>query len=209
MYEVFLKGGPVMWPLLACSVLSLTVILERILSGWLRGRRSRPELIEKMLALTATGDLDSAANLGRNSSVPKAKVLAVGLNYGGQGSGEAMRLASQDDIEYMKRGLNVLDTIITLAPLLGILGTVLGIIESFDLLGASGIAEPQAVIGGIAQALITTAAGLTIAVLALVPFNFFVARVQRHAQELEQLTAAFLLAYRKSGEIGDADQDRL
>ena len=95
MYEVFLKGGPVMWPLLACSVLSLTVILERILSGWLRGRRSRPELIEKMLALTATGDLDSAANLGRNSSVPKAKVLAVGLNYGGQGSGEAMRLASQ------------------------------------------------------------------------------------------------------------------
>ncbi|MCZ6628555.1 MAG: MotA/TolQ/ExbB proton channel family protein [SAR324 cluster bacterium] len=209
MYEVFLKGGPVMWPLLACSVLSLTVILERILSGWLRGRRSRPELIEKMLALTATGDLDSAANLGRNSGVPKAKVLAVGLNYGGQGSGEAMRLASQDDIEYMKRGLNVLDTIITLAPLLGILGTVLGIIESFDLLGASGIAEPQAVIGGIAQALITTAAGLTIAVLTLVPFNFYVARVQRHAQELEQLTAAFLLAYRKSGEIGDADQDRL
>ncbi|MCZ6471842.1 MAG: MotA/TolQ/ExbB proton channel family protein [SAR324 cluster bacterium] len=209
MYEVFLKGGPVMWPLLACSVLSLTVILERILSGWLRGRRSRPELIEKMLALTATGDLDSAANLGRNSGDPKAKVLAVGLNYGGQGSGEAMRLASQDDIEYMKRGLNVLDTIITLAPLLGILGTVLGIIESFDLLGASGIAEPQAVIGGIAQALITTAAGLTIAVLTLVPFNFFVARVQRHAQELEQLTAAFLLAYRKSGEIGDADQDRL
>ncbi|MCZ6844195.1 MAG: MotA/TolQ/ExbB proton channel family protein [SAR324 cluster bacterium] len=209
MYEVFLKGGPVMWPLLACSVLSLTVILERILSGWLRGRRSRPELIEKMLALTATGDLDSAANLGRNSGDPKAKVLAVGLNYGGRGSGEAMRLASQDDIEYMKRGLNVLDTIITLAPLLGILGTVLGIIESFDLLGASGIAEPQAVIGGIAQALITTAAGLTIAVLALVPFNFFVARVQRHAQELEQLTAAFLLAYRKSGEIGDADQDRL
>ncbi len=203
MYQVFLKGGPVIWPLLACSVLSLTIILERIVSGWLRSRRARPSSIEIILALTVSGDLDGAAALGRDSDDPHVRVLAAGLKHHGHGLIEAMQLASQDEIRKMKRGLGVLDTIITLAPLLGILGTVLGIIESFELLGEFEIAPPREVVGGIAQALITTAAGLTVAVLTLVPFNFFVAQVQEQARKLEHVSTEFLLAYRKSGANAD------
>ena len=97
----------------------------------------------------------------------------------------------------MKHGLNVLDTIITMAPLLGILGTVLGIIQSFDLLGQSGIQDPKAVTGGIAQALITTAAGLSVALVTLVPFNILVSRVQRATRLLENVTTQLEIAHRK------------
>ena len=89
------------------------------------------------------------------------------------------------------RNMVVLDTIITLAPLLGILGTVLGIIDSFDLLGAGGARDPMAVTGGIARALITTATGLTIAILTLIPYNFLRSRVESSLNEIEEV-ATFL-----------------
>ena len=110
---------------------------------------------------------------------------------------ESIEIAAEDEMERMKQGLNVLDTIITLAPLLGILGTVLGIISSFELLGDSGIEDPKAVTGGIAQALITTAAGLSIALVTLVPFNYFVAKVNKAAKEINKMTARFEAAYQK------------
>ncbi|RMG60926.1 MAG: MotA/TolQ/ExbB proton channel family protein, partial [Deltaproteobacteria bacterium] len=101
----------------------------------------------------------------------------------------AFEVAAQEEIEKMKRGLSVLDTIVTLGPLLGILGTVLGIIESFHLLGAMGIENPRAVTGGIAQALITTAFGLSVAIVSLIPFNIFVSKVERAASEMEKVGA--------------------
>jgi biopolymer transport protein ExbB len=86
-----------------------------------------------------------------------------------------------------------------MAPLLGILGTVLGIIASFDLLGASGIEDPKAVTGGIAQALITTAAGLAVAIVSLIPLNYFVARTQRETRRLEQIATQFEVTCRRNG----------
>jgi len=99
----------------------------------------------------------------------------------------------------MKAGLPVLDTIVTMAPLLGILGTVIGIIASFDLLGAAGIEDPKAVTGGIAQALISTAAGLTVALVTLVPFNYFVARTQREAERIARAATQLEIALGSSG----------
>jgi biopolymer transport protein ExbB len=111
---------------------------------------------------------------------------------------EAMEVAAGDEIERMKRGLPILDTIITMAPMLGILGTVTGIIKSFNLLGTVGVADPRAATSGLAEALITTAAGLIVALATLVPFNYFVSRVTSSAKHLEQVAAQFGVAYRKS-----------
>lgn len=97
----------------------------------------------------------------------------------------------------MKKGMAILDTIITMAPLLGILGTVTGIIKSFDLLGAMQMEDPRGVATGIAEALLTTAAGLIIALGTLLPFNYFISRIQQESRRLEQLATQFEVAYRK------------
>ena len=91
----------------------------------------------------------------------------------------------------MRRGMNVLDTVITVAPMLGIIGTVTGIIASFESLAIAGVGDPKAVIGGIAEALITTATGLVISVGTLFPYNYFNTRIER-AQDLIEMYASHL-----------------
>jgi len=197
MYALFLKGGPLMWPLLACSVVALTVIIERLVF-WLRLRGQwRTEAVEDIIRRAEQGDFDGARRVGEATGDVAAVVLAAGLAQRDHGLGEAMQVAAEGQIARMKRGLSVLDTIITLAPLLGILGTVLGIIQSFDLLGSSGIDDPKAVTGGIAQALITTAAGLAIAIVTVIPFNYLTSRVQIATKHLENTTTRFEVACRK------------
>jgi biopolymer transport protein ExbB len=196
--ELFLKGGPVMWPLLVCSLVSLTITVERVIF-WTRERmRRRQRILDDVFDLTGDGRYDEAVSTGQRGRDACARVLVAGLTHRTHGLAEAMEVAAGVEVGRMKQGLSVLDTIITLAPLLGILGTVIGIIESFEMLGATGIEDPKAVTGGIAQALITTAAGLTIALASLVPFNTLVAAVQKQAQRLEQMATHFEVAYRKS-----------
>ena len=197
MHAFFVKGGPLMWPLLACSVVSLAVTLERLVFWWrLRWRRSTGT-VEAVVVRTERGDCEGALAAGEGTRDLAAGVLLAGLAHRDFGLSEAMQIAAGDEIARMRRGLVLLDTIITMAPLLGILGTVLGIIESFDLLGTSGIEDPKAVTGGIAQALITTAAGLSVALVTLVPFNYFVAKVQQATKALEALATRFEVAYRR------------
>lgn len=104
------------------------------------------------------------------------------------------------EIEQTRRGLTVLDTVITLAPLLGILGTVSGIISSFELLGEMGIQDPKAVTSGIAQALLTTAAGLTIAIITLIPYNAFVRKTEKLTAQLEKTCTYFAITVQKGAE---------
>ena len=110
---------------------------------------------------------------------------------------KAMDAAASDEIKRMRRFMNVLDTMITVAPLLGIFGTVIGIINSFELLGSSGIEHPQAVTAGIAQALITTAAGLGIAILSVFPYNYFNSRVENAALTIEKYATSLEIVYEK------------
>jgi biopolymer transport protein ExbB len=163
----------------------------------------RKELLAQMLDRIESGVCDDLLSLDQNRADARGsldyvtRILVSGLNHRHQGLRESIEIAAEDEMERMKQGLNVLDTIITLAPLLGILGTVLGIISSFELLGDSGIEDPKAVTGGIAQALITTAAGLSIALVTLVPFNYFVAKVNKAAKEINKVAARFEAAYEK------------
>ena len=133
-------------------------------------------------------------------------VLLEGLQHAATGRmTEAMQLTAARQLKLEKRGINLLDTIVTVAPLLGILGTVLGIIDSFNLLSDAGIQNPQAVLGGIAQALITTAAGLTVAVISLLPMNFFLSRLQKKAEFIADLATQLELALAKPSSHKEED----
>ena len=192
-----------MWPLLLCSIVSMAITIERLVYWWREKRLHKKQLLVQMLDRIEAGGCDDLLSSDPNRADVQGsldyitRILVSGLNHRHQGLRESIEIAAEDEMERMKQGLNVLDTIITLAPLLGILGTVLGIISSFELLGNSGIEDPKAVTGGIAQALITTAAGLSIALVTLVPFNYFIAKVNKAAKEINKMTARFEAAYQK------------
>lgn len=196
-YDLFVKGGPIMWPLLVCSLVSVTVIIERAIFWWRQDKRRKNMLVEEILHHIESGNFEGATSIGSGISDVVVRVLTSALVHKDDGPLENMQIAAQDEIEGIKRGMGVLDTIITMAPLLGILGTVIGIIESFNLLGLTGIEEPRAVVGGIAQALITTAAGLSVALITLIPFNYLITKVDKAAKNLEKTIARFEVAYKK------------
>ena len=197
MYDFFISGGPIMYPLLACSVVVLTIIIERALF-WvsIQARHNRP-LVEEVLEICRQGDWETVRQKTAGSRDYVIRMLVSGIVHREFSMTKAMEVAAMEEIKKMRRGMGVLDTMITVAPLLGILGTVLGIILSFDMLAASGIDNPRAVTGGIAQALITTATGLSIAILAVVPFNYFNIKVEQAARNMEQYATSLEIVYKK------------
>lgn len=195
-FDWIVQGGPVMYPLLACSLISVTITLERALFG-ARERRSRDhDRLDRLADLMAQGRIDEAQRLSEGSNDPVARVVRFALLHRHESLEAALRLGAGEEVRRMARYLKIHDTIVTLAPLLGILGTVLGIITSFDVMGA-GVDNPVAVSGGIAEALITTAAGLVVAMLSLIPYNYFSARLERAVSEMESRLTGMEIMYRK------------
>ena len=180
----FRKGGPIMWPILIVSIIGLTVVIERVF--WWTGRwfRRDPKRIEKVFTAIETGDVTEASRLSRGSRDPVLRMMWNGLNHQHASLQGALQVAAGIEIKRAGRFLVVMDTLVTLAPLLGLLGTITGLIRSFSFLGNEELAV-QAVTGGIAEALIATACGLGIAIFALVPFNFFTSRVSNLEFELQ------------------------
>ena len=197
MNEWIIKGGPVMWPLLACSVVALAIVFERLLFWIIVYKRKNQKLINRIFTLTECGDFDTAIEEGEASTCLVCRILTSGLAHRNYGLVQSLEAAAMHEIEKMKRYLSILDTIITLAPLLGILGTVSGIIISFDLLGTAGIENPKAVSGGIAQALLTTAAGLAIAIVTLIPYNALTRKVEKVTRYLEQIVTCYEVTVQK------------
>lgn len=195
MFDLLQKGGIVMYPLIACSVISLTVILERALF-WVREKRQRDSrLVDHMLELARVKEYEEIKSCTKGASDYALKVLVCGLVHKEYSLSKAMEMAAIEELKKMKRYLSVLDTMITAAPLLGILGTVIGIIHSFDMLGRAGIQDPQAVTSGIAQALITTAAGLLIAIFTLFPYNYFMSKVEGAAVRIEKYATSMEIVH--------------
>lgn len=191
MLTIFQKGGLIMWPLLAASITAMTVACERVLFMLKERKARRPQDAQAVLAELQKGAPLKAAELGRSSTDPVARALAEALTR------PAFSLAYQQQaarrLGAMARGLPVLDTVITLAPLLGLLGTVTGMIRSFGLLGGE-LDAPSAITGGIAEALIATAFGLCIAIVCLIPFNWLNALIEERQREFQDAgTAAELL----------------
>lgn len=193
LYDLFIKGGLVMWPLLGCSVVAMTVVTERFFF-WASIQRSRSrEGSQKILELVRQGKIKEAQRIGRSIKDPVARVLGAGLEQWPGGVMNAVEVQVQTELRWMRRYLGVLETIITLSPLLGIYGTITGIIRAFGFLGQGGVPNPQLVAAGIAEALITTAAGLTIAILAIPPYNFFLSKTEEMAHEVERQATALEL----------------
>ena len=191
---LLVKGGPVMIPLAACSIVALAVILERAWAWRGLGRSTDPEVV---LARAAGGKWDDACRLGEASRSPAARVLAAGIRHRNPAATLAMESMARAETARLKRFLPVLDTIITLSPLLGLLGTVTGMIAAFGILSTSGMNQPTAITGGVAEALIATAAGLAIAIATLVPYNYFLARTEQALDAMERLASRLDLALRE------------
>jgi biopolymer transport protein ExbB len=197
MFMLMQKGGFVMYPLLVCSLISLTFIIERILF-WIRQNKGRnQEVVNRMLHLVEKGRYEEISQLKAGSTDYVARMLFSGILHREFSLKDALEMAAEEEIKRMQKHLIVLDTIITLSPLLGILGTVLGIIHSFDLLGSTGIDHPQAVSAGIAQALLTTATGLAIAIFTLIPYNYFQSRVEKAVRLLEKYGTSLKILWDK------------
>jgi len=196
-YEIMQNGGPVMYPLLACSVVVLTVIIERALF-WLgiKRRRNRP-LLDEVLTIAETGDWQQIKEKTRGCEDHVIRVLNVGILHRHYDMTKAMEAEARHMAKKMARFMTVLDTMITVAPLLGIFGTVLGIISSFEMLGAGGIPNPKLVTGGIAQALITTAAGLGISIITVFPYNYFKSRIEDAIYVMEKYATSLEVVYQK------------
>lgn len=183
MWEIFKAGGPVMWPLLFCSLVSLTIILERAVFWRRYDLADDKEGIEFLLEYCRQGK-DVSVDPGREIRKGAVfRMLQSGLAHWEFSSVRAMESIALEEVKKMRRGMGLLDTIITAAPMLGILGTVTGIITSFDILSNAGIEDPRAVVSGIAEALITTAAGLIISLGTVFPFNYYNTRLE-NAQDV-------------------------
>jgi biopolymer transport protein ExbB len=172
MIQLFLKGGPVMWPLLLTSITAVAVVVERLLFLIAQRRRRDPDAVEKLLKLVESGHQDEAARLGDECWDPVVQVLSAGLQHRRESASSAILRKANQILKSYNRGLSILDTIITLAPLFGLLGTVTGMIRAFGLMGNQELGMPASITGGIAEALIATAFGLAIAIIALIPFNY-------------------------------------
>jgi len=198
----FKAGGPIMWPILVVSIVSLFVVIDRCIWWGFRWFRRDPKRIEKVFTAIETGDVNEASKLARGTRDPVLRMLWNGLNHQHASLQGALQVAAGIEIKRAGHYLVVMDTLVTLAPLLGLLGTITGLIRSFSLLGSEELAV-QAVTGGIAEALIATACGLGIAIFALIPFNYFSSRVSNLEFELQ--TAAtnleVMLGAKSSGEV--------
>ena len=173
-----------MWPILIVSIIALTVVLERSFWWLARWMRRDPKRIEKVFTAIEVGDVAEASRLSRDTRDPVLRMMWNGLNHQHASLQGALQVAAGIEIKRAGRFLVVMDTLVTLAPLLGLLGTITGLIRSFSFLGNEELAV-QAVTGGIAEALIATACGLGIAIFALIPFNFFTSRVSNLEFELQ------------------------
>lgn len=208
MLEFFNQGGPVMYPLLFCSVLALTVIIERAIFWSTVGVHRNQALVDEVLEFCRGGEWEAVRAKVASSKDYVIRILISGILHREFSMTKAMEAAAGDELKRMRHFMGVLDTMITVAPLLGIFGTVTGIITSFEMLGATGIDRPQMVTAGIAQALITTAAGLGIAILAVLPYNYFNNRVESAALTIEKYATSLEIVYEKlmqaNGEGGAA-----
>ncbi len=199
MLEIFQRGGPIMWPILLTSIVALTVTIERLIFIYREKRKRSLSTVEEILSRAEEGEMEAAIAAGKTSEDFVARTLIYALTHRETALSNALLRAANRELKRFGRGLAVLDTIITLAPLLGLLGTVTGMINAFGMLKGEELSAPTAITGGVAEALIATAFGLGIAITALIPFNYLNARLEDARHEIEDSASHLeLLLLRKS-----------
>lgn len=188
--ELFLKGGLVMYPLVLLSIFALTILLERIIS-YRKLMVDGDYFLKQALPLINREDKTALAGFCQKNGV-LGEILRAGCEVredGEEAVKEAMQETALNQIHRLKANINYLDTIVTMAPLLGLLGTVVGMIGSFSVLDVAGSGKPFAITGGVAEALIATATGLGVAIISLCAYTYLNNRIDSFITTMEKVTA--------------------
>ena len=195
MFDFFLKGGPLMWPILLCSIISITIILERFYTLY-RARTRVPNIFSRVRSLLKDGKTDQALKLCESTCGPIAYILAIGIHIRSRSLEEKEKLiarAGSKVIRQLDRNLRGLAIIGNITPLLGLLGTVTGMIRAFmKIQELGGRVDASVLAGGIWEALITTAAGLSVAIPTLVAYHYFEGRVDNISSQMKDAATELL-----------------
>lgn len=197
--DLFHAGKEIMWPILLLSFVAITVVTERILFILRENASREPEVAVKMIAAVERGDVDGAVAMAKGKNDYLAKILAYSLTNKQYSLANALARESANQLSRFQQGMATLDTCITAAPLLGLLGTVTGMMRTFGALGGGDVSGAASTItGGVAEALIATAAGLLIAIMGLLPYNYLNARTEQAKAEVADASNALEIALGKS-----------
>lgn len=195
MLEIIRLAGPVGIPLLLCSIVSVAICLERLLYYLLTSTNTNRLRQTIKWTLNHRG-VSEAAAIAKRTRGPVAAVLYAGLtanSFSRESMEAAMEIAAQREIAKLEKRLRALDVIVTISPLLGLLGTVTGIIRTFNIMSQlQGLTTPQALSGGLAEALLSTAIGLIIAIPTLVMSHFFNGLVDRFVLDMNESATQLL-----------------
>jgi biopolymer transport protein ExbB len=188
MYELFLKGGILMYPIALCSIIAVGIFLERV---WVlrRGRVLPRDFLIEVEDLVMRRKRPEAISLCKRNNSSIAHVIRVGIeNYGKKRDviKEKIEEVGRREAASLERYINVTGTIAGVSPLLGLLGTVSGMIKSFNIIALQGVADPASLAGGISEALITTAAGLVVAIPSLVIYRYLTNKADSLILEMEE-----------------------
>jgi biopolymer transport protein ExbB len=194
MIDLIVKGGPVMAPILLCSVISLAIIVERCLS-LRRHRILKYDILQRIEELLRDRKIPEATTLCKRYPSSMTRILLAAILNHDKTRPEIKEIiedAGRHEVPVLERYLAVLGTIASISTLLGLLGTITGMIKTFNVIAALGYGHPEALAGGISEALITTAAGLSVAIPTLVLHNYFASKVDTLVVEMEKTSLRIL-----------------
>jgi biopolymer transport protein ExbB len=193
MWEIVRAGGPFMWPIIVCSIAAVGILLERLWT--LQRKRVLPEeLIKKISQLAETRQVNAKVIEALEKNSPLGRVLAAALanrNRGREIMMERVEDTGRHVVHELERFLNSLGTIASISPLLGLLGTVLGIIRAFKAVMLGGMGDPRLLAGGISEALLTTAGGLAVAIPSFIAYRYLRGKVERIVIDMEKIAVTF------------------
>lgn len=199
--ELFIHGGPIMWPILITSFVGVTVAIERVIFLVRSALSRQPHVVESMYKKIQDGDYESAKQLGTKAKDPIARTIASALAVPPHAMFSAFTREANNQLKKYQQGGAVLDTVITAAPYLGLLGTITGMMETFGALGQGDIGQASSQItGGVAEALIATMCGLAIAIMGLVPYNILNSSIEQIKHDMAD-ASNFLTIYYKTDKV--------
>ena len=190
MKEIFLQGGPLMYPIALCSIIGWAIFMERVFA-YFKTKRQTQRLYSNIIQLLKTNDKNSANQLCDQRESALARILYPVFRMNDHTRSNLKAVAEEvgeREAVSLQKYLGLLGTIANITPLLGLLGTVLGMIDAFHVIATEGVGSPATLGGGISQALITTAAGLTVAVPMILLHRYLLSRSDRLVLELEEAT---------------------
>jgi biopolymer transport protein ExbB len=207
MWEIVRAGGPFMWPIIICSIAAVGILLERLWT--LQRKRVLPQdLIKKVTDLADRNQVNPKVIEALEKNSPLGRILAAALANRHRGR-EIMMERIEDTgrhvVHELERFLNSLGTIASISPLLGLLGTVTGIIRAFNAVMLGGMGDPRMLAGGISEALITTAGGLAVAIPSFIAYRYLRGKVERIVVEMEKIAVTFADTLGSEPQVGESD----